>query len=570
MRIPWIPCRKEGFSLPVCLAAISLAAGLVLAPEGLRSGEPPVFAITNARIITVSGPAIESGTVVVRNSIIESVGTGISVPADARVIDAKGLILYPGLIDSLSDAGLEEARPPVAATARPDALVSPAQPDPSLSNLSPDERQGLTPYLQAADILNPASRKIEAARAAGITTALVVPGRGFFRGQSSLINLAGSRIGNMVVKTPVFLHISFANAGGFGSAYPSSLMGVIAFVRQTLLDAQDYEQAWNTYNSNPGVPRPEYSRALQSLVPAIRQQIAVVLPGDTPAQIQRALDLAAAFKLRMILSGGAEAGKIAPMLRELNVPVLLSARFPERERDVDPQAEEELAVLRRRVEAPSHAVAFANAGVRFAFQSDAMANPRDFIRNVGRTVEAGLDRAAALRSLTLTPAEIFGVADKLGSIEKGKCANLVLATGDIFDARTRIKLVFVDGRMFEIPEEETAAAGTAQSAGATGAAGSWTLRINSPHGPLEVTLKLQQFGSDLTGTLTSPFGTVDISEGMLSGNNVTFKANINPPGGGSFVVLFRGILKDDTMSGSADAGIIGKMEFTGSKSPNNP
>jgi imidazolonepropionase-like amidohydrolase len=564
-----MPCRKNSFSLPAVLAAISLVANLALAPEGLRSGEPPVFAITNARIITVSGPSIESGTVVVRNSIIESVGTGISVPADARVIDAKGLTLYPGLIDSLSDAGLEETRPPVTATTRPEAVVAPAQPAPSQSNISPDERQGLTPYLQAADILNPASHKIEAARAAGITTALVVPRRGFFQGQSSLINLAGSKTGNMVVKTPVFLHIAFAHTGGFGAGYPSSLMGVIAFVRQTLLDAQNYELAWSTYNSNPGVPRPEYSRALQSLVPAIKQQIAVVLPGDTPAQIQRALDLAAAFKLRMILSGGAEAGKIAPVLRELNVPVLLSARFPERERDVDPQAEEELSVLRRRVEAPSHAVAFANAGVRFAFQSDAMANPRDFIRNVGRTVEAGLDRAAALRSLTLTPAEIFGVADKLGSIEKGKCANLVLATGDIFDARTRVKLVFIDGQMFEIPEAEPAPAGPAQATGAAGVAGSWMLRINSPQGPLEVTLKLQQFGTDLTGTLTSPFGIVDISEGMLSGNSITFKANINPPGGGSFIVLFSGILQGSAMSGSADAGIMGKMEFTGSRSPNN-
>jgi imidazolonepropionase-like amidohydrolase len=561
-----MPWRKDRFSLPLVPAAIWLLASLALAPESVRSGEPLVFAIANARIITVSGPSLDSGTVIIRKGIIESVGTGLPVPADARVVDARGLTLYPGFIDGLSDVGLEETSPPAAAPGRASAVAVPAQPSAIRANPSPDERQGLTPYMQAADLLNPTSLRIEAARAAGITMALIAPKSGFFRGQSSLINLAGSGVGDMVVKTPVFLHIGFAQTRAMAGGYPSSLMGTIAFIRQTLLDALNYEPAWSIYNSNPGVPRPEYSRALQSLVPAVKQQIAVVLPGDTPAQIQRALDLAEAFKLRMILSGGAEAGGMAQKLRDLNVPVLLSVRFPERERDIDPRVEEELSSLRRRVEAPSQAAALANSGVKFAFQSDAMDNPRDFIRNVGKTVEAGLDRAVALRSLTLTPAEIFGVAEKLGSIEKSKCANLVLATGDIFDPRTRVKMVFVDGRMFEIPEPE---APPAQVMAASGAAGTWTLRIDSPHGPLEVTLKLEQSGAELNGTLTSPFGTEKISNGAISGNNVTFKANINPSGGGGFIVMFNGTLQGNSMSGSADAGIMGKMDFTGSRSPNN-
>jgi hypothetical protein len=207
--------------------------------------------------------------------------------------------------------------------------------------------------------------------------------------------------------------------------------------------------------------------------------------------------------------------------------------------------------------------------VRFAFQSDDMANPKDFIRNVGRAVEAGLDKALALRALTLTPAEIFGVADKLGSIEQGKCANLVLATGDIFEARTRIRQVFIDGQRFEIPEMEAEPSGQTAGAGAFGVSGSWTLRINTPQGPIDAGLKIQQFGTSVTGTLTSPFGTVDISEGSVAGNNIGFKANLNPPGGGSFIVEFRATIQGSTISGSADAGIMGKMDFTGSKSPND-
>ncbi len=567
MRISWMPFRRCRPPLSAAVLFVLFAAYEATATVGARSEEPPVFAITNARIIPVSGPAIESGTVVVRNGIIESVGAVISIPDDARVIDAKGMILYPGLIDAMSDVGIEEARPQQPSATRA-AGESPSAPPATQAqtSLAADERQGLTPYLQAADIWNPASKRIETARAAGVTTALIAPRKGFFQGQSALVNLAGTSVGRTVVKAPVFLHISLTSPGGFGAGYPSSLMGILAFIKQTLLDAQEYEFAWNVYGSNPGVARPEYSRALQALQPALKRQMAVVLPGDTPAQIQRSLDLAAAFKLRMILAGGMEADKMGPILKGLDVPVLLTAKFPERDRDSDPEVEEELAVLRRRVEAPSHTAALANSGVRFAFRSDDMADPRDFLRNIGRAVEAGLDKSAALRALTLTPAEIFGVADKLGSIEKGKCANLILATGDIFDSHTRIKLVVIDGQRFEIPASETASPGQSQGDSSTSLSGTWTLRINSPQGPLEVTLRVQQLGTSLSGALSSPFGTADISEGSVSGNNITFKANLNPSGSGSFIVIFSATIQGSTMSGSADAGIMGRMEFAGSKS----
>jgi imidazolonepropionase-like amidohydrolase len=309
--------------------------------------------------------------------------------------------------------------------------------------------------LQAADILNLSNRKIEAARAAGVTTALVAPRRGFFQGMSALVNLSSTTAGRMVVKTPVALHISLQSSGGFGGGgYPGSLMGVFAFVKQTLRDAEHYGAAWSTYNAQRGAARPEYNRALESLQPVVKQQLAVVLPADTPAQIDRALRLADDFKLKAILSGGAEAAGRAALLKDKHIPVLLSAKYPERDRDGDPEEQEELAVLRRRVEAPATAAALARAGVTFAFQSGDMTSPRDFVHNVARSVEAGLDRQAALRALTLTAAEIFGVADRIGSIEKGKTANLMVATGDIFDARTRVRTVFVDGQRFDIQEEE--------------------------------------------------------------------------------------------------------------------
>ncbi|PYV19733.1 MAG: amidohydrolase [Acidobacteria bacterium] len=440
-------------------AAIALAVAAWLSAPCARADEPQVYALVNARIVPVSSAPIEKGTVVIRKGIIEAVGTNLAVPADARVIDAAKLTVYPGLIDALSDVALEEPRAAsAAAAARPGVRTTapPSAPTQESATSTPDERQGLTPYLRAADVLNPANRKIEAARAAGITTALVAPRRGFFQGQSALVNLSGTGGGRMVVKTPVALHIGLQTAGGFGGgSYPGSLMGVLAFVKQTLLDSQHYEVAWSTYSANRGAARPEYSRALEALEPVIKHELAVVLPGDTPAEIDRALRLAETFNLRMILSGGAEAARSAALLKEKRIPVLLSAKYPERDRDADPEEQEELAVLRRRMEAPATAAALQRAGVPFAFQSGDMTSPRDFIHNVARSIEAGLERAAALRALTLAPAEIFGVADRIGSIERGKAANLVVATGDIFDARTRVKQVFIDGRKFDIPEEET-------------------------------------------------------------------------------------------------------------------
>jgi imidazolonepropionase-like amidohydrolase len=536
--------------------------GLVLAAApGVRTGEPPVYALTNARLIPVSTAPIEKGTILIRGAIIEALGESVSLPGDARIIDAAGMTIYPGLIDSLSDATLEEPRPPAGTTpgARPGV---PAQQSPAAT---PEERQPLTPHVSAADIINLANRKIEASRASGIAIALVAPRRGLFPGQSALINLSGIRAGQMVVKSPVAMHIGLQTSGGFGGSYPSSLMGVLAFVKQKLLDAQHYERAWGIYNANRGAERPEYDRALEALQPALKRQMAVVLPGDTPAQIERAINLADSFKLQMILNGGLEAATAAALLKKNKVPVLLSVKFPERDREADPAAEEELQVLRRRVAAPGTAAALARAGVQFAFQSGDMTNPRDFMRNISRSIEHGLDKDIALRALTLTPAEIFGVSDRFGSLEKGKTANLVVATGDLFDSRTRVKHVFIDGAKFDIPEPESSRAREAPPSDANNLSGVWTLKIHAPQGPIEATLRITQRGNTLSGTMTTHIGAGELSNGVVSGNAISFMVLINSSARES--LTFSGTVQGDSMRGIADTGFSGKMDFTGARSP---
>lgn len=451
-----LPMRSRS---PLVSACIVLAAVILMLPvDARRAGgeEPPVYAITNAKVVPVSAPAIEGGTVVIRRGIIEAVGTDVAIPGDARVIDATGLVVYPGLIDAFRATGLgeDQGTPQTPAPSRVRGTPPPAasRQEPSQS---PEERQGITPYRQAADLLNPAGKEMESLRAAGVTTVLVVPGGGIFTGQCSLVDLNGGGAGSMILKTPVAFSIDLASRREYGGDYPSSPMGVFALVKQTLLDARRYSTVWSIYSATPGARRPEYNRALESLQPLVGQRLPAIIPADSPTEIQRVLDLASTFRLNLIISGGAESGDIAPVLRERNVPVLLSVKYPEPEKDADPDAREELNVLRRRAKAPECAAELAQAGIRFAFQSGGVANPKDFIRNVSRAVKAGLDRDKAVRALTLGPAEIFGVADRVGSIEKNKTANLILATGDIFDAETRVKYAFVDGRKFDISEPDS-------------------------------------------------------------------------------------------------------------------
>jgi len=452
-----------------CMAFLIAASA-----QPVKTEEPLVFAITNAKIIPVAGAPIEKGSIVVRRGIIEAVGANVTIPPDARVIDAAGLTVYPGLIDAFSDIGLEEstaARGAAAATATPAPGRGAQQAQPQQqSNIPPDERQGLTAYRRAFEEINPANRKIESARAVGITTTLVMPRRGFFPGQGSLVNLSGPEISQMVIKPSTSFFINLAGrggggGGGGGGAYPGSLMGILAFVKQTLLDADQYAVAWNIYQATPGAERPEYSRALEALQPVLKREAFVILAANSPAEIQRALDLAESFKLNLVLMGCGEGGKVASTLKSRNIPVLLAVKYPDRPATTDPDFREELDSLRRRVEAPANAAALAKAGVRFALVSDDMANPRDFITNVGRAIEAGLDRDVALRALTLTPAELLGVSDRLGTIEKNKTANLVLATGDIFDQKTRVKYAFVDGRKFDIVEPQPSPSGAAGRGG---------------------------------------------------------------------------------------------------------
>ena len=314
----------------------------------------------------------------------------------------------------------------------------------------------MTPDRVLANQVKPDGKNVEAYRNIGITGALVVSRDGLLTGQSVLINTGSD---NIVVKAPVALDINPAPIRG---GYPSTLMGAFAVLRQAFSDADWYRTAWERFNTNPrGIERPKYDPILEAMVPAVQGKLPSVIHADWLAQIKRAVNLADELKLKPIIAGGMEAGKMAPLLKSKDVAVLVSINYAMEKpkpgfggntRAIEWDEKEMKEFL-------SNAAALQRAGVRFAVQSGFADRPPAFIENIRKTMENGLTLDEALRATTLSAAEILGISNALGSLEAGKIANVVVAAGEPFAQGTRIRNVFIDGKIYE-PAPEPAANNT--------------------------------------------------------------------------------------------------------------
>jgi hypothetical protein len=423
----------------------------LLAAAFLHAQAPGPIALRGGRIVTVSGPVLEKGTVLLHNGLIEAVGEVVDIPKDAWVIDGAGLTVYPGLIDALSTVGLPET---LGQPATPGRAAAPANPlgaqEPVMPyEQGPELRPFTTTWVRAADLLNPADRRIEETRSAGFTSAVVFPSNGIFAGEGALVNLSGEKQGRMIVASPVGQYATLSTHG-FGT-YPGSLMGVIAYIRQVSLDADHYKLALQAYDAHPlGHPRPNYDRAVEGLLASPR----LLLPADNAKQLDRMLRFAAELKHPAVLYGGHEAYKVADLVAKSPIPLLVSLKWPERPKDADPDQPESYRTLELRDRAPSTPAALEKAGAKWAFYSGGTA-PKDLRKAVKKAVDAGLSEAAAIRALTLGAAEIYGLADRTGSLDQGKIANLLVVKGSLFDEKSKIEYVFIDGVKYEpVPASE--------------------------------------------------------------------------------------------------------------------
>ncbi len=536
--------------LAVCFTAL-LAFFAAVPSLQAQGGEPQYFAIRGAKVVPVSGPPVENASIVISRGLIAAMGRDVAVPPEAWVIEGKGLTVYPGLFDSFTDVGIPAA-PPGTAEGGPRGAQESAR--------GPEDRPYSTPWRSAGDEVSLSDKRIETWRSAGFTTVVSAPKGGILPGQAAVLDLAGERAGDLVVKSPVAIPVVFQTSRGFGGGFPSSIMGVLAYLHQVWLDTEWSTKAQATYEKNPrNVARPRYDRTEAALADALEDHALVLIPANNSVQLRRALELVDRWHVNGVIYGGQMAYEVASEIAMKKLPILVNLKWPEADKDADPEDKPSLRTLQFRDRAPSSPAALAKAGVKFAFYSGGITLPKDTLKAAKKSIDAGLAPDAALRALTLSPAEIFGVADRLGSLENGKIANLVVTDGDLFEEKTKIKMVFVDGHRFEVREPEKP-----KEPPKGDLTGKWNLAYTTPDGPEEATadLAMDRDGT-ISGTVTSKRGTASVISGYLSVDKFSFTINI-PLEGSTADVIFAGTFDGTSLKGNISVRGL-SLEFTGVK-----
>jgi imidazolonepropionase-like amidohydrolase len=409
------------------------------------TNEDAVLAIRHARIVTVSGPVIEDGAIVIANGLINAVGADVAIPPGARIIEAKGLTVYPGLIDSLTEIGLNVSQTPEKGAAS--AGSRPPR--------GPQERPAATAWRNAADELTTNDPRIEQWRNAGFTSVITAPMTGIFPGQAAAINMIQTDTNGILAQAPVALILTFQPAKSLWE-FPNSLMGVTAYVRQMFVDANEFALSQAIYKTDPrGLVEPSSDRSVAAISDTLQSNRPILLPGNSRVHIRRVLRFCDSLGIKnAVVYGAQEAYSVVDDLAKAKASALVSVNWPKEEPDPDPEDSEPLHLLQFRANAPGSPAALHNAGVKFGFYSDNISNPKEALNNVRKAVDAGLPADAAVRALTLSPAEIFGVATMLGSIDPGKLANLVVTDGDLLGEATRVRMTLVRGREYVVNEAE--------------------------------------------------------------------------------------------------------------------
>jgi imidazolonepropionase-like amidohydrolase len=400
---------------------MGLTAGLVLA----QAQPAKIIAIRGAKIIPVVGDDIEGGTIIIKDGKIEAVGKDVAIPSGAEVVEAKGLCAYPGMIDGYSFLGLQEISG-VSAT------------------VDNRETGRINPQVRAIEALRYDSIHIPIARSNGITAALVAPTGGLISGQSTLIKLNGWTNREMVIKSQAAMQFEFpgirGGRGGFGGmgrggAVTADATRLIAELKELFKNARYYQKRKEFAAKNPAAAQPEFQETLEFILPVVRGELPVMISVHSDRDIKAAIQFVKDENLKAVFFGVEQGWKVADDLKKSNIPVIISSLY-----DMPPVWEDGYDSLFR------NPGVLNKAGVKIAFSSVSASVAKDLPYHAAKAAAFGLDKKEALKAVTIYPAEIFGVDKIMGSLEKGKAANIVLADGDILETRTNIKKVYIDGQ----------------------------------------------------------------------------------------------------------------------------
>ena len=420
---------------------LPLSASAQTAPTlGMDDNSPTVHAFTNATIVVAPGEVLENATLVIRDGVIESVGRRVNPPADARVWDMSGHTLTPGFIDPYTEIGMQNPREEL-----------------ERGNLSWNVQ--LRSHLSATSEYEPEDDGSEELRNQGFAAALSVPPLGIFKGETAVISLGSGDVSQRVVRPGVAQAVSLNRSWDLGYGYPTSAVGGIAFIRQTLYDTDWYERAHNTYEDDPqGLQRPESNAALEALVAAARGDQPLLFAAESDEEVLRSIRFMEEFDITPWIRGSGHEYRILDYISDFDVPMILPLDFPEKP-DVDTPEDamdEDLAELRHWYMAPENPARVADAGIQFSLTTNGMEDLSHVLPNIRKSVHAGLDPETALAALTVNPANLLGIGETHGTLEEGKAANFIISNGDLFEHQSTISDVWVDGHHYRVAPNSAA------------------------------------------------------------------------------------------------------------------
>ena len=400
----------------------------------VANAQDNAIVLKGGKLLTITHGVIENGTVVLQGGKITAVGPAgsVSVPNGAQVVDVTGMTVYPGLIDSETNLGLTE----ISAEETTNDLI--------------EKSDEIMPHMHTAEAFHAESELIPVARMNGITNAIVAPSSGdTLPGQDSFIQLDGASASEMLLIRDIAMPLNFTaderrNKGGFDKRkFPSTRMGLAAQLRQAFLDAQDYKSKWAEYDrkksdavrdKKPEPSAPKRDLKLEALLPYLEGKKTIVLAADGPSDLQTVVKLANEFKLKFVLNHISHSQPVLDYVASLKVPVIVGPIYdaPKDDERYDTVYSLPAQLYKR--------------GVKIVFASYAAHNVRNLPDEAGYATAFGLPYDEALRAITLNAAEIWGVADQLGSLDVGKTANVVVSNGDPLDVKTDVRQVYIQGR----------------------------------------------------------------------------------------------------------------------------
>ena len=535
--------QKRLFNCSVILLFLLLAAGSCLgqiAPViGLHENTPNVVAFKNVRIIIAPGRTIQNGTMVIRDDRIESVGTFVVIPPDAVIRDVNGKTIYPGFIDLFTNYGIPQI----------------AQREVTTGTAGEEIKGGLhwnaavRPEQRASKLFRPDERTAQSFRKNGITMVLAFPPDGIFRGIGALTFLTDTSPNRAIFSDDVAQAMSFSKGRsitGRGIAgYPGSLMGGIALIRQTFLDALWYDQAWTAFRKAPaGQTAPEINLSLADLYPYAVGRKPVVMEVSDELDILRADKISKEFGLEMwVMCSGYEYRRLQAV-KNTGIKLIVPLNFPEAP-DVS-TAESELDIsfrdLRHWDFAPENPSRLAQANIDFALTTSRLQKIDDFLSKLRTAVKRGLSPDRALASLTTVPSEWLKMSQFLGTLEAGKIANFIISDGDLFADKTKILETWVAGKRYEItPQPEVDVRGT------------WTLQIVTKGKVISGSIVLLGEPAKLQANLSINKKKINVPKVILDRRLLSF---VFPGDSIGFAGMARmsGIVEERSISGSGPLG----------------